>query len=60
MPIYAYRCRKCGEKFEQFRTITSNDDEVTCPECGTKKPDRLVSTVFSKSAGAGSGGFRPT
>jgi putative FmdB family regulatory protein len=60
MPIYAYQCRKCGEKFEQFRSISSSDNEVACPKCGTKKPDRLISTVFSKSAGGSGGDFRPT
>jgi putative FmdB family regulatory protein len=60
MPIYAYQCRKCEEKFEQFRSISSSDDEVACPRCGTKKPNRLISAVFSKSAGESRGDFRPT
>jgi putative FmdB family regulatory protein len=60
MPIYAYRCRECGEKFEQFRSISSSDDEVACPKCGAKKPDRLICNVFSKSAGESPGYSRPT
>jgi putative FmdB family regulatory protein len=60
MPIYAYRCRQCNEKFEQFRSISSADDEVACPKCGTKKPDRLISEVFSKSVSESPASFRPT
>jgi putative FmdB family regulatory protein len=60
MPIYAYRCRKCREKFEQFRSMSSTDDEVACPKCGVKKPDRLISAVFSKGSSESGGYFRPT
>lgn len=48
MPIYEYRCRKCGEKFEMFRRIHDGDSSVECPECGEKHPQRVLSSVFSK------------
>lgn len=32
MPIYEYRCNKCG-RFEQFQRITE-DPLTTCPKCG--------------------------
>ncbi len=60
MPIYVYKCRKCGEEFEQFRSISASDDEVACPKCGTKKPQRMICSVFSKSAGESAGSYRPT
>lgn len=36
MPIYEYRCEKCGNKFEK---IAKYDDVVSCEICGyvTKK-----------------------
>ena len=49
MPIYSYRCKQCGEKFESVRSMHENDDEVTCPKCGEKKPQRVLSSFFSKS-----------
>ena len=49
MPIYAYRCKKCGEKFESFRGINDIDSEVACPKCGEKKPQRTLSPVYTKS-----------
>jgi len=60
MPIYAYKCRECEEKFEQFRAISASDDQVKCPRCGTKKPKRLISVVFSKGGGESGGYIRPT
>ncbi len=33
MPIYVYRCEKCGLQFEKFQHF--NDEPVkVCPECG--------------------------
>jgi putative FmdB family regulatory protein len=60
MPIYAFRCRACGEKFEQFRAITSSDDTVVCPRCGAAKPERLISAVFGRSSGENGGYIAPT
>ena len=43
MPVYEYECQECGEKFEQFRSISSDDSEVECPKCNTKEPKRVMS-----------------
>ena len=51
MPIYAYRCKKCGGTFEEFRGISDKDDDVVCPDCGEKKPHRVMTSFFSKAAG---------
>lgn len=48
MPIYEYRCRECGEIFESFRAINASDEEVVCPRCGAKKPNRRLSSVYGK------------
>ncbi len=33
MPIYVYRCEKCGLQFEKFQHF--DDDPIkVCPECG--------------------------
>ena len=60
MPIYAYQCRECDERFEQFRAISASDDQVTCPRCGTKKPKRLISIVFSQGFNDSGRYVRPT
>ncbi len=56
MPIYEYRCRECGERFEDFRSIHASDDEAACPRCGATKAQRLLSTFSSPGGGEASGG----
>ena len=33
MPIYEYKCRKCGEHFEKRQSV-SDDPLTTCEKCG--------------------------
>ena len=44
MPIYEYRCEKCGGEFELFRSITS-DGNPTCKFC-----DGPVKKLISRSS----------
>ena len=47
MPIYEYKCKKCGHKFEHLaRTLSDVADK--CPKCGARKPEKQFST-FSAS-----------
>ena len=43
MPIYEYECTKCGERFEQHRTIADRDAELKCPGCNDEHPRRVCS-----------------
>jgi len=31
--IYEFECQKCGEQFEEIRTLSENTDEAECPKC---------------------------
>ncbi|MDR2800561.1 MAG: zinc ribbon domain-containing protein [Desulfovibrio sp.] len=42
MPIYEYKCRKCGIEFED---LVSGKASPPCPSCGDKSPDLLMSAV---------------
>jgi putative FmdB family regulatory protein len=53
MPIYEYRCRKCGEVFEKIQKINEGGEHLTCPSCGGKKPEKVLS-CFSSSKGTDS------
>ena len=33
MPVYDYKCVKCGHRFDLLRAMSSRD-AVTCPRCG--------------------------
>ena len=33
MPIYDYKCARCGHRFDLLRSVSARDD-VKCPKCG--------------------------
>jgi putative FmdB family regulatory protein len=41
MPLYDFRCRECGERFEE---LVSERDRPVCPACGASEPERLLGT----------------
>ncbi|MFA5553741.1 MAG: zinc ribbon domain-containing protein [Phycisphaerae bacterium] len=45
MPIFEYRCSKCGKIIEHFER-NSDKSPKTCPNCGGKKMEKQFS-VFS-------------
>jgi len=52
MPIYEYRCNKCGHEFEEWQKIT--DAPVsTCPSCKAQKVERLLSMSSFQLKGGG-------
>lgn len=56
MPIYEYRCRECGKRFDRFfRSLeeAEKEREVECPQCGSKGARKLFSLL---GLGAASGG----
>jgi putative FmdB family regulatory protein len=53
MPLYEYRCRDCGHRFEVLQRLGDGADGLTCPMCGAGDPARQFSTfaaVGSSSA----------
>jgi putative FmdB family regulatory protein len=52
MPIYEYFCPECRVAFEKLRPIQSNDNEVTCPRCGSKVK-RMLSVVAAVGRSSG-------
>jgi len=41
MPIFEYKCKKCGHDFEEFVTAGK---KVKCPKCGDQKVVKKFST----------------
>jgi len=52
MPIYEYKCKKCGHKFEEFQSIGATNESLNCPVCNEPKPERVLS-VFGSGSGGG-------
>jgi len=64
MPIFEYRCGKCGHEFEELESVADRDRPRNCPECGSKRVARVISVFAAKVGGCsssspsgGSGGF---
>ena len=56
MPIYEYRCEKCGKKFEKLRRMADADREMECPDCQSTKIARMQSAFATAGCGSGSAG----
>ena len=52
MPIFEYKCEKCGEAFEKL--VSKVDEKVVCEKCGSKKVEKQLSS-FSASVKEGGG-----
>jgi putative FmdB family regulatory protein len=46
MPLYEYKCRKCGKRFEELVKI---DETPGCPRCHDPRPERLFSMTAAVS-----------
>ncbi len=50
MPIYEYRCAKCGEEFEE---LVFDETAPACPSCGSLQTSKLMSCCCHKNSGGG-------
>jgi putative FmdB family regulatory protein len=51
MPVYEFKCKKCGNHFERSESIGQHDKhKEKCPECGSKSIQYIVSTVNVKTS----------
>jgi len=51
MPLYEYKCKKCNTPFE-FLAKNSEDSPSKCPECGSKRTEKLLSTFSAYTPNA--------
>jgi putative FmdB family regulatory protein len=60
MPIYEYLCRKCGKIFEKIQKINEDGAHLTCPYCGGRKPEKVLSSFSSSRGSESSSSCEPT
>lgn len=48
MPVYEYRCKECGEKFEKLVRFSTSTSEIECPKCSGRKVDKLISAFSAR------------
>mgnify|MGYP006285519969 FL=1 len=46
MPVYEFKCVKCGFEFERI-VFPSDTGSVVCPQCEAANAERLLSTFCS-------------
>ncbi|MGB6874836.1 MAG: zinc ribbon domain-containing protein [Candidatus Acidiferrales bacterium] len=51
MPLYEYKCRKCGHRFEKIEGVSASEIKK-CPECGAKA-ERMLSAPAIQFKGTG-------
>jgi putative FmdB family regulatory protein len=54
MPIYEYRCSACSRDFEELVSM-STATTVSCPDCGSRKVAKQLSSFQRVKVGAGGG-----
>lgn len=42
MPLFEYQCQQCEQQFE---TLVRGGEPVECPQCGSRKLEKLFSTA---------------
>ena len=52
MPIYEYRCKKCGKTFEYMQRMTDSPKKK-CEACGASALERLISNTSFQLKGSG-------
>lgn len=62
MPIYEFRCEKCGRINVRSLPISSKQDTVVCEKCGEYKAKRMISssTFVLKGGGWYAEGYNKT
>jgi len=51
VPIYEYRCQRCGSRFEKLVRLAQADQPVVCPNCGADATERLLSAFSARTTG---------
>jgi putative FmdB family regulatory protein len=51
MPIYEFKCKKCGHTFNLMESVTEHDKHrEICPQCASVKIQSIISAVNVKTA----------
>lgn len=53
MPIYEYKCKKCGNKFELRLGFNHDKKSIKCPGCNSQDPERIFSPFMTGASSRG-------
>jgi putative FmdB family regulatory protein len=54
MPIYEFKCKKCKKIFETLIFSPAEEKKLSCPECGSKNNEKLMSVFAGSKSGCSS------
>ena len=50
MPVYEFTCQDCHKTFEVTRPMSEASAGAACPSCGSKRTERIWSSVSAVTA----------
>jgi len=50
MPVYEFTCKDCHKTFEVTRPMSEASAGAPCPSCGSKRTERVWSSVSAVTA----------
>ncbi|MBI5166656.1 MAG: zinc ribbon domain-containing protein [candidate division NC10 bacterium] len=51
MPTYEFRCQNCNKEFIVTLSLREREaGEVTCPDCGGKELESLLSSFYARTS----------
>ncbi len=51
MPTYAFKCTKCGRKFEEILSFKEYEKgKRKCPKCGSGGVEQVLETFYAKTS----------
>jgi putative FmdB family regulatory protein len=56
MPLYAYACPNCGERFDALKSLRERKDPEPCPSCGEVAERAMSGYSVGGKVSAGGGG----
>jgi putative FmdB family regulatory protein len=53
MPLFEFRCKECGSRFEVLTSFEQSQGEMVCTNCHSKNVRKLVPLMAKRSKGGG-------
>lgn len=60
MPIYSYKCKKCGTIFDLLYGVGKDVEKPQCPKCKSKELERILSIFAVRMGKSSSSATCPT
>jgi len=57
MPLFEYKCRECGTKFEKI--VPSSSTKVVCKKCESSRVEKLLSVFAVVGSSRSQASFEP-